>query len=392
MPEIKTESTLYKPVLDALNIIREGVHRVKSSHALNDDSSDHYVPPVHPLFKNCSSQPVPSDEAETEKLKPDIVLFEDGLEHWETVRISIEIKKLRGYHKAGMKQLSRYARAMFAHQLHRRHLYGMMICGSEATFVRFDRSGVLYSPRIDVCENGEVFTRALASLLMMNRMDEGYDTIFTTRTNCDGRLEYFIDLPESAFDGEKSALAAQSSVAPSTGEGTLTRRFKVMERLCHRKSISGRATIVLRIRQVFNSELETTRVMHTRSMTNAKRKRAEMEAPSPVEYVLKMIWRDPKRGSEGEVLSQLHGFFGLPQYVWHCDAPGECSCSPPSPAKWGCDKCVEQTVQVKELQVCDKLKDISISVPLDDETDDPQLGMSLLAASIVYTKPFLQSL
>ncbi|KAG8680995.1 hypothetical protein FRC11_001720 [Ceratobasidium sp. 423] len=63
-----------------------------------------------------------------------------------------------------MKQLSRYARAVFAHQLHRRHLYAMMVCNTEATFVRFDRAGILYSHRIDLRTDSKAFTYVFAYL------------------------------------------------------------------------------------------------------------------------------------------------------------------------------------------------------------------------------------
>lgn len=35
--------------------------------------------------------------------------------------------------------------------------------------------------------------------------------------------------------------------------------------------------------------------------------------------MLKIIWRDQKRGSEGEVLARAKGMFGVAQYVWHYD-------------------------------------------------------------------------
>ncbi|EUC60220.1 kinase domain protein, putative [Rhizoctonia solani AG-3 Rhs1AP] len=193
---------------------------------------------------------------------------------------------------------------------------------------------------MDVAKDGEAFTRAFASLLMLDRIDEGYDPAFTFERDDAGRLVYYIDLPEAAF----SKTCSKSTPMVRNGR---TRRFKVTEILCHRESICGRATIVLRIRE----ELES-------------------EGQDPKEYALKMIWRDPERGSEGEILGQVHGRFGLSQSIWYCDVsmPGKCQCAV-TEDEW-CPSCVDQTVQVKGLHVCDKLRDINIVVPLEDEGEE----------------------
>ncbi|CAE6522803.1 unnamed protein product [Rhizoctonia solani] len=331
MPEhIPGEHVLYEPILRILDAIKRAVDHV-------------HPPPPSPvtgapdeppqLFVDGHNTAIPSDIADTNQIKPDLVLFQDSHRHWENVRMPVEVKTSPGLHKAGMKQLSRYARATFIHQPHRRHLYGLLVCKTEATFVRYDRAGILYSKRIDIVKDGEAFTRAFASLLMLDRIDEGYDPAFTFERDDAGRLVYYINLPESAF-------AKTSNKSTRTGRNGHTRRFKVMEILCHRQSICGRATIVLRIRE----ELD-------------------IEGQQPEEYALKMIWRDPERGSEGEILGKVYGRFGLVQSIWHCDVPmpGKCRC--PYSVEERCSICVDQTAQVDGLQVCDKLRDLSIVVP-----------------------------
>lgn len=380
--KIGCESKLYHPVRNTLNAIKHCVDAI-SHLSLNDlenglgSSQDEQITdtlsnadpddvPLMPDFQDRSSRPIESDEADAINLKPDIVLFDTYThEHWETVRMPIEIKKRPQHHKAGMKQLSRYARAVFAHQLHRRHLYGMMVCGTEATFVRFDRAGILYSPRIDMRKDSDGFTRAFASLLMLDRADEGYDTAFTTEL-FEGRLKYYITLPESAFKGSMSTSVAGPSSGPKSVGVERTRKFEVLEKLCHRKSICGRATIVLRLRELQDGSRTTK--------PKAKRKRDESERPKPREYVLKLIWRDPARDSEGEVMKRFRGMFGLAQYVWHCDAPGRCHC--PSPGEELCWTCGDETAQVDGLQVCDNLRNIEISVPIDGEgRKEPELEL-----------------
>jgi hypothetical protein len=366
LPEITSERCLYEPVLEILNTIKRGVHSLPTCtnpFGLFQDRSLQWI--------KCSE----SDEywSEATLIKPDLVLFEEPREHWETVRMTVEIKKLRSYQKVAMKQLTRYARAMFAHQLHRRHLYAMMVCGAEATFVRFDRAGILYSERIDLQRNAKTFTRAFASLLLLDRMDEGYDTAFTKRTSQEGQLEYWIDLPVFASDNETAGAVAGPTDEPAlVNVGGPTSKFKVVGILYHRQSICGRATIVLHIRKALDSDLALE--PEKKDKPTAKRKRSEMELCDPAEYVLKMMWRDRELESEGEVLEKLQGSYGLAEHVWHCDVPGKCRCSP---AKERCETCVDKTAQVKELMVCDNLTDISISAPLSDYSDDPVLGNSV---------------
>ncbi|KEP54020.1 kinase domain protein [Rhizoctonia solani 123E] len=340
MPEhVPSENALYDPIVNILNTIKRAVDHVHPPPPSPITGAPDELPQ---LFIDSHKFAIPSDLADTNQIKPDLVLFQDSHRHWENVRIPVEVKTSPGLHKAGMKQLSRYARATFAHQLHRRHLYGLLVCKTEATFVRFDRAGILYSKRMDVAKDGEAFTRAFASLLMLDRIDEGYDPAFTFERDDTGRLVYYIDLPESGF------VKTISKSTPIVRNGR-TRRFKVTEILCHRESICGRATIVLRIRE----ELET-------------------EMQNPEEYALKMVWRDPERGSEGEVLGHIYGRFGLAQSIWHSDIsmPGKCRC--PSPVDEWCTTCVDQTVQVDGLQVCDKLRDINIIVPAEGDLE-PQI-------------------
>ncbi|CUA72538.1 hypothetical protein RSOLAG22IIIB_04936 [Rhizoctonia solani] len=233
MPEhVSKEQVLYEPTLAILNTVKRAV--------------DHVHPPPPSPVANAPTEP---PQLFT---KPKLVLFQGSHQHWGNIRMPIEVKTSPGLHKAGMKQLSRYARATFAHQLYRRHLYSLLVCGTEVTFVRFDRAGILYSQRMDVVKDAEAFTRAFASLLMLDRIDEGYDPAFTFERNNEGRLEYYIDLPESAF-------SKTSSKPTYTGHNGRMRPFKVAETLCHRESICGRATIVLRIREDLNDDTRDAR-------------------------------------------------------------------------------------------------------------------------------------
>ncbi|CAE6414216.1 unnamed protein product [Rhizoctonia solani] len=71
-----------------------------------------------------------------------------------------------------------------------------------------------------------------------------------------------------------------SDAGPAVNEEVQTRRL--IDTLCHRKSISGRATIVLRIGKVEQGG----------------------DGSEGDEYVLKIMWRDPERGLEEEALKR----------------------------------------------------------------------------------------
>jgi hypothetical protein len=366
---VSDEKELYAPVLKVLNTIKKAVDDVHGSPEALVPGLENVEPE---LIIDNNKYPINSDLANTQYIKPDLVLFQDAQRHWENVRLPIEIKRLPGHHKVGMKQLSRYARAVFAHQLHRRHLYGLIVCGCEATFVRFDRAGILYSGRIDIVEQAEVFIRAFASLLMLDRVDEGLDPAFNFSRNSKGRLVYYIDLPESEVDKLSGELPSDKEESASTSSQRM-RRFEVIERLCHRESICGRATIVLRIREV----VERQQQMKAKKSGKGKgkgRQKATKKA-EPREYALKLMWRDPDRDSEGDVLEKVHGMFGLAQYAGHWDVPGR----PLSTAAAGDNtKCVDKTVEVEGLEVCDRLRDISILVP-DESKGEKEPGKCFLA-------------
>jgi hypothetical protein len=357
VPQGGPESTLYGPVVEVLNTIKRAVendmHTDGSDDPHTNEDEQHGLAP--PVFLDHSARTIPGDDSDSTTIKPDIVLFEGHHEHWESVRMTIEVKKEQKSIREGMRQLSRYTRVVYAHQLHRRHLYGLVICGPKATFVRYDRAGVLHSPEIDMCEEFEEFTKAFASLLMLDRAADGYDPAFSTTINQYTRLDYYIDLPESAFD-EVAAEPQVAGPSRSSDEGTTssgaglrnlpTRRFKVMERLCHRKSIRGRATIVLRIQEVSGSDEATDEEKAKAKGNTKKRKADEMDGQKRPHYILKLIWRDPHRESEGDVMKMVRGMFAVAQYVWHCDVAVDCVCG----RGVSCNKCVDETPRPDNLK------------------------------------------
>ncbi|KAG9076886.1 hypothetical protein FS749_011287 [Ceratobasidium sp. UAMH 11750] len=327
-------------------------------------------------------------------IKPDLALFEGTTRHWETVRMPIEVKRQATYLKTGMKQLTRYARAVFAHQLHRRHLYGLVICKWEATFVRFDRSGMLYSQPIDMCKERRAFCKAFAGLMLLDEEAFGYDTAFTTRARRNGRLEFYVDLPSDSFPVEEgatvttntelAATVADTSTAtagpshlPNVAPKIRTRRLRVMERLCHRKSIRGRATIVLRVREVIRPGIldapeEAEGAIKTRSQTKRKRQPAEeFEVLGTRDYVLKLMWRDPGKKPEGEVLERLVGIYGVAQCMWYSDAFKMCD-SPncQRSTKNSCGNCLDMTPDRDEVWVANNLTDLDIEIPEETEGDE----------------------
>ncbi|KAG9124467.1 hypothetical protein FRC07_011542 [Ceratobasidium sp. 392] len=366
---VTRERQLYEPICQVLDIIK---------HAVDANG---------PGFVDVSAEPIPSHHDDIVGIKPDLALFEGATRHWETIRMPIEIKRQATYLKTGMKQLARYARAVFAHQLHRRHLYGMVVCKWAATFVRFDRSGMLYSKPIDVRD--QEFREAFAGLMMLDEEAFGYDTAFTTRARNDGRLEYYVDLPANAFPLEDGTtiptdagpdLAADTST-PTPGSSNQpnvsTRRLKVIRVLCHRKSIRGRATVVLRVREVLRPGIleepeEARSGTKTRSRTKKEQQPAqELELLGTQDYVLKLMWRDPKKKPEGEVLERLVGIYGVAQHMWHSDAFRACdSSSCARPAGRSCEHCVDRTPDRDRVLVAKNMNDLDIEIPNEAEGEE----------------------
>ncbi|KAG9114432.1 hypothetical protein FRC07_007666 [Ceratobasidium sp. 392] len=260
----------------------------------------------------------------------------------------------------------------------------MVICKWAATFVRFDRSGILYSKPIDI--RSQDFHQAFAGLMMLDEQAFGYDTAFTTGPRRDGRLDFYVDLPADAFlSGDETAANPDSSaisdaptagpsISPSGARKLPTRRLKVMERLCHRKSIRGRATIVLRVREVIQRGVlveseESKEGIRTRSRTKqAQLPPSEVEKLGEQDYVLKLMWRDPNRRMEGEVLERLIGIYGVAQYMWHNDAFKACGSSGCEMSLGRpCDNCVDRTPDRNRVWVTKNLTDLNIEIPEEAE-------------------------
>ncbi|KAG8733185.1 hypothetical protein FRC10_000373 [Ceratobasidium sp. 414] len=355
-PSVTQEPDLYEPIRRALNAIKEAVHSGPGQNA----------PPS--LFDDVHSSPIPPHVPDTATIRPDLVLCDGPTRHWETVRMPIEVKTQPTYLKAGMKELGRYARAVFASQIHRRHLYGMVVCTWEATFVRFDRSGVLYSKPLDM--SGEEFRKAFAGLMTLDDEGFGYDTAFTTRARRDRRLEYYVDLPAAAFpSSEGSEAAADTSIArpgpsnqPYSPPKPSTRRLKVVRTLCHRKTIRGREVA----RPGLSAEPEDVQGgAKTRSRKEREQRMTEeAEILGPRDYVLKLMWRDPNKRMEGEVLERLVGIYGVAQYMWHSDAFKACNTAGCAGTMHNsCGNCLDRTLDRDNVLVANNLTDLDIELP-----------------------------
>ncbi|KAG8762444.1 hypothetical protein FRC11_009398 [Ceratobasidium sp. 423] len=350
------------PLLKFLNMIIRGVHATSPP--------DPNIPSSAPaLFVDWPAQERPSD-LEKHQL-PDYLLFDPIVRDWPGVRTAVKLMTLPGHRKMGMVHLARYAKNMFAYQLHRRHVYHLMICGTEATFARFDRAGVLYSSVVDLCKDAETFIRAFASLMMLGRADEGYDPHFTTRKNADDLIVYYFDLP---------ADATLSQAGPDHGKPP-SRKFQVNKILCRRSDIVGSATTVLLLRDV----LEPTEPKVKPKPTRGKGKRKRVEA-APVEeeprigdtsYILKIVWRDPKEVKESDLYEKTNGMYGLAQHVWARDASRRCTCAEP---KEECTTCVVEVGHIEGLEVCDILDDLIFTReefnPKGEDKEGPELDTS----------------
>ncbi|KAG9099018.1 hypothetical protein FS749_002306, partial [Ceratobasidium sp. UAMH 11750] len=332
IPSSRGDTQLSQSVQSILNTIKTAVDDVTGRKSAT-------------AFLNRADRPINADCELDFLTHPDLVLFDGTLahnDHWETVRMTVSVKRLDLHLKAAIAGLAFDARAVFTHQLHRRHLYALAVCGSKATFVRFDRAGVLYSTPIDICTDSDRFTKALAALLMMDDEPFGFDTAFSTRMAQDRRLDYYVELPASVLGDQPS-------------DGPSMRKFKVVERLCHRMDIIGRATIVLRIQPIKRPESDSPGIK-TRGQ---KRAFAESQPEELLDesYVLKLIWRDPNEEPEGDMVEQLEGIYGVVQHVWHCDVTW-----PNKPGRRQYGRHLDETARVEHMLVCKDLTTIEDAV------------------------------
>ncbi|CAE6471884.1 unnamed protein product [Rhizoctonia solani] len=95
------------------------------------------------------------------------------------------------------------------------------------------------------------------------------------------------------------------------------------------------------------------------------------EVPAARDYVLKLIWRDPNKRLEGEVLKRLGGAYGVAEYLWHSDKLKQgAACHEPSATT--CEQCQDAT-PVQPVQQASNLGDIDIEVPEEEqEGKEPQ--------------------
>ncbi|KAG9122897.1 hypothetical protein FRC07_000530 [Ceratobasidium sp. 392] len=304
--------------------------------------------------------------------RPDLVMFEINTRHWQAVRMAIEVKAKATYLKAGMKKLAGYAHMMFANQMERRHVDGLVICNWAATFVRFDRSEVLYSKPIGMRDQREEFHEEAI----------GYDTAFTKRIANDGYTEYYLDLPLSAFSSEGADLVMQSSQeVPVTFNQIMdepsdssTTTMKVIRLVHNRAGILGCGTIVLLVRQVmrpgFSDELAyDEKYLNEPIRTTREQRLAEgLEVLGTRDYMLRIGWRDLDHTIEGEVLERLVGEYGVEQYMWHSDVFKECD----SPDCMGCmvsscGECLDRTPHRVNVGIIKNLTDLDVDIPKEIE-------------------------
>ncbi|CAE6407039.1 unnamed protein product [Rhizoctonia solani] len=344
------------PLLKLINTIVRGVHSTTPSN-----------PSASPaVFLDWPAQKAPTDMEECQL--PNYITFDGAIRDWAGLRMAVKVMRLPGHRKMGMYHLSTYARKMFTEQLHRRHIYYLLVCGTEATFVRFDRAGVLYSSAIDLCKDAETFIRAFASLMMLDRADEGYDPYFSTKLNSDDLIVYYLDLPIEATQPESDADRRNSS----------TRKFQVREILCHRPEIVGNATTVLRLCDVLEPIKREVEPEPIRG--KGKRKRTEPalvekeERIGDTSYIMKITWRSARAVNESEIYEKVDGMYGLSQRVWARDASTRCTCANPNDE---CPTCVVEVGHIDGLEVCDILSNLIFSKeefdPDGEDDEGPEL-------------------
>ncbi|QRV92137.1 phosphoribosylformylglycinamidine synthase [Ceratobasidium sp. AG-Ba] len=250
------EADIYDPLAEMLNIVGRAAYDVYRDLNPREQFRQRYHPFVD-FHRRRLEWDTPSDTSTS----PDLVMAPETGTHWADVELIIECKSSSetGHRHEAFLQLTRYARAVFSHQIYRLRVFGFSLCGSIATFVCFDRSGLLHSRDIDLSkpEDADLFIKHIITLLTLPPEKFGYDTRFSfRRARVEGR-----DVTETLFKfGDQDPKV-------------------VSELLCHRKCCCGRATCVCALG----------------------------------DDVMKSIWRPENRSDEGETLALFEGVFGVCQ-------------------------------------------------------------------------------
>ncbi|QRW23773.1 RNA-directed RNA polymerase L [Rhizoctonia solani] len=235
--------------------------------------------PVHQNVVALHNTPIKADDPNDTDSSPDIVQAmprPDGRRHWAEVQFFAECKG-KSITKSPEEQLSdallqvaRYARATLIHQIERLYVFSIITYGTDAIFVRLGRTSILHSPPFNLKENLSAFALAAAGLFALPPNLFGYDCRFYYWPRLTGLADDYNGEREIRIKIEK-------------------RRWVVLEILCQRKCLVGRATLVLLLSRVQNR--------HQR-------------------VVLKIIWREKSRTDEGENLANFRGWPGICQCVW----------------------------------------------------------------------------
>jgi hypothetical protein len=257
------ETKMYEPIVELLNSIAKLAFVPNQFHPRRYDVVDH------------SKHAVGTDDRDDTDAMPDLVQgILDGKNriHWNDVEFVVECKFQPGKLYGAIMQLCRYARATFIHQIHRNHVYSLAICCTEATFVRFNRSEIIHSSTIDLSNRDDLrkFVDAMAGLSSLGAEEFGYDS-------------HFSFYPEPKGTSNDRLKYRQWRHKQEGNE------WRIVEIVCQRKCLIGRATTVLRLSKVGSPRIRR---------------------------VLKMIWKPEMCPHEDEILHAFKGCRGVCQCEW----------------------------------------------------------------------------
>ncbi|KAG8792501.1 hypothetical protein FRC12_005932 [Ceratobasidium sp. 428] len=196
------EKEVYDKLATMLNIIGRGAYGIYRARNEGEQFRQKY----HPFLDHHNWAALwdsPSDAA----MSPDLVMSsEQARAHWRNMQLIVEFKSnddTANRNKAYL-QLVRYVRAVFAYQIYRLHVFGFSLCGSIVNFVRFDRSGLLHSPAIDLStpDGAHSFVQHVITLLTIDPKKFGYDTRYSFRQNDE---QTKVDTLFNAAAGERRA-------------------------------------------------------------------------------------------------------------------------------------------------------------------------------------------
>ncbi|KAI0073065.1 hypothetical protein K474DRAFT_1775008 [Panus rudis PR-1116 ss-1] len=266
-----------------------GVH-VAASMEGNDLEADSLAASNAPRPHNASTakDATPAEQSTTKDVEKNA---------WRFVVLPVEGKT--SANATALAQILRYQRQVFLNEHARRFTYSMVFANRFLTAYLTDRSGTIGATRFDMHEFPRTFIRVIAGLEMKSPEELGWDTTMKLVSHSTDwskpdqivfKETYEVD-PEPLVDGNHYPVVQMPK--PDSNKLALYNDDMKMDSFVLHEPISlNRGRVIVG---------RATRIWRAWKMDDMHLPQDERK-----DYVVKDMWRDERRGTEGELYAQIH--------------------------------------------------------------------------------------